>query len=120
MLILLRWLTGTRLGLLPLMSLGPATAALTSWQIPPSRSRLQIAYIAATGVIAAAAGLVSEELDSASRPHETAMFAAISVMTALGVVIARRQWQTEAELLRARCLADAVQGVILRPLPARI
>ena len=101
-------LAGPRIGFLPLLSLGPALAAVS---YRPSRT-------AFTGGLAlglcALLGLYDGRLDS--RPGTVAL-ATVFGVTAAGLLASAGRQRRERELASVRTVAEVAQRVLLRPVP---
>lgn len=100
--------TGPGVGLLPLVSLGPAFAGLTGgWR-----------RTVAIGVVAVALCLVLSAYDGlfGTRRGFTALLSVAGV-TAAGLAAAVRRQRREAELASVRSIAEVAQRVLLRPVP---
>ncbi|MFD5385591.1 PP2C family protein-serine/threonine phosphatase [Streptomyces sp. NPDC127074] len=100
--------TGPGVGLLPLVSLGPAFAGLTGgWR-----------RTVAIGVIAVALCLMLSAYDGlfGTRRGFTALLSVAGV-TAAGLAAAVRRQRREAELASVRSIAEVAQRVLLRPVP---
>ncbi|MFG2139719.1 PP2C family protein-serine/threonine phosphatase [Streptomyces sp. NPDC048650] len=101
-------LVGPGLGLLPLVSLGPAFAGLVGgW-----RRTALVGLIAA--VLCTGLGLYSELFEG--RRGLTALLTVAGV-TAAGVVASVMRQRREAELASVRSIAEVAQRVLLRPVP---
>ncbi|MEU9115786.1 PP2C family protein-serine/threonine phosphatase [Streptomyces sp. NPDC048483] len=99
---------GPGIGLLPLVSLGPAFAGLVGgW-----RRTVLVGLIAA--VLCVGLGLYSEVFEGRRGP--TALLTVAGV-TAAGVVAAVMRQRREAELASVRSIAEVAQRVLLRPVP---
>ncbi|HWG63228.1 MAG TPA: PP2C family protein-serine/threonine phosphatase [Streptosporangiaceae bacterium] len=103
------FLAGPSVGFLPLLSLGPALAAV-------SRRPAQTALV---GGLALMLGLLLATYDHRleSRPGFIA-FATIFGATAAGVVASAGRHRREQELADVRAVAEVAQRVVLRPVPA--
>ncbi|AGP53272.1 hypothetical protein M271_08260 [Streptomyces rapamycinicus NRRL 5491] len=101
-------LSGPGVGLLPLVSLGPAFAGLTGgwWRT------------AAIGVVAVVLCLGLSAFDGlfGTRRGFTALLSVAGV-TAAGLAAAVRRQRREAELASVRSIAEVAQRVLLRPVP---
>ncbi|WP_225850606.1 PP2C family protein-serine/threonine phosphatase [Streptomyces sp. HPF1205] len=99
---------GASVGLLPLVSLGPAFAGLAgTW--------VRTAVIGALAV-AIACGLGAVDGLFAERRGFAAIGAVVGV-TVAGVIAALTRQRREAELANVRSIAEAAQRVLLRPVP---
>ena len=104
-------LAGPGVGFLPVLSLGPALAAI---------SRLPLAT-ALIGALALACGVilaVYDDLD-ASRRGVIAL-GTIAGVTAAGVIASAGRRRRERELADFKAIADAAQQILLRPVPPAI
>jgi serine phosphatase RsbU (regulator of sigma subunit) len=115
----MRYLLGPRLGLLPMMVLAPPLAALVAGQIKLSWNHHRAIYIAAAGIAAVFVSWASQVLEGVLRPTEITSFVSIAAVTAVSLMISYHQRRTDIDLAHAQLVADIVQGVILRPVPAR-
>jgi Stage II sporulation protein E (SpoIIE) len=104
-------LAGPRVGFLPLLSLGPALAAVS----------LRPAPTALVGALALAVCLPLAAYDGllGSRPGVTAL-ATIAGITVAGAVASAGRYRRERELADVTAVAEAAQRVLLRPVPRRI
>ncbi|WP_432037924.1 PP2C family protein-serine/threonine phosphatase [Streptomyces cucumeris] len=103
-------ITGPGVGLLPLVSLGPAFAGLTGgWR--------RTAFIGAAA-IALCLGLSAYDGLLGTRRGLTALLSVVGV-TAAGLAAAVRRQRREAELASVRSIAEVAQRVLLRPVPQR-
>lgn len=104
-------LAGPAVGLLPLLSVAPALAAV-SW--PP----------AGTAVIGAAAlaagGLLTTYDNVIATTRGMTDLIAIAGVTAAGVIGSAVRRRRERELADVQAVAEAAQQILLRPVPARI
>jgi serine phosphatase RsbU (regulator of sigma subunit) len=109
---LLRILNGPGFGLLPLLAVGPASAAAVG-------GRLFTLCVGATA--AAQNGLIAFDAD-ADTPTKTVVisFCAIAGVTAFAVLAAHIRLRRERELAAVRAIADVTQRVVLRPVPDRV
>ena len=114
-----RSLTGPAVGLLPLMALAPSLAALTAWQLPPLRHQRAV-YVAAAGVAAVAAAILSDYAQEGPESREIATLIAVVLITLVSAAITCHQQRTDVALAHTKAVADMAQDVILRPLPHRI
>ena len=104
-------LAGPRVGFLPVLSLGPALAAI-------SRRPLPTALI---GVLALGCGaLLATYDDLASSRRGVITLATIAGVTAAGVIASAGRRRRERELANFKAIADAAQQILLRPVPPRI
>ena len=104
-------LAGPRVGSLPVLSPGPALAAISS---RPLATALIGALALACGVILA----VYDDLD-ASRLGVIAL-GTIAGVTAAGVIASAGRRRRERELADFKAIADAAQQILLRPVPRTI
>jgi serine phosphatase RsbU (regulator of sigma subunit) len=104
-------LAGPGVGFLPVLSLGPALAAI-------SRPPLPTALI---GMLALACGVLLAFYDdlAASRRGVIAL-TTIAGVTAAGVIASAGRRRRERELADFKAIADAAQQILLRPVPGRI
>ncbi|MFE9257654.1 PP2C family protein-serine/threonine phosphatase [Streptomyces sp. NPDC006879] len=101
---------GPEVGLLPLVSLGPAFAGLVGgWRRTAAVGALALTLCGLLGVYDALLG---------ERRGYTAM-AAVAGVTAAGVAAAVMRQHREAELASVRSIAEVAQRVLLRPVPRR-
>ncbi|HUB42900.1 MAG TPA: PP2C family protein-serine/threonine phosphatase [Streptosporangiaceae bacterium] len=102
---------GPAYGFLPLLSLGPALAAVL---LSPARTAL-------VGALAAVVSLPLAGYDGllGSR-HAAVALATIAGVTAAGAVASASRLRRERELASVKAVADAVQRVLLRPVPGRV
>ena len=99
---------GASVGLLPLVSLGPAFAGLVgSWERTVVIGALAVAVVCALGV---ADGLFAERRGFAA-------VGAVVGVTVAGVIAAVTRQRREAELANVRSIAEVAQRVLLRPVP---
>jgi serine phosphatase RsbU (regulator of sigma subunit) len=104
-------LTGPGAGFLPVLSLGPALAAI-------SRPPLPTALI---GMLALACGAflaAHEGLDDFGQ--EVIALSSIVGVTAAGVIASAGRRRRERELADVKAIADATQSILLRPVPRKI
>ncbi|MET9360654.1 PP2C family protein-serine/threonine phosphatase [Streptomyces sp. NPDC006632] len=101
-------IAGPTVGLLPLVSLGPAFAGLVGgWR-----------RTVAAGVIALAAGVgLGIYSDLFEERRGFASLAAVAGVTAVGVAGSVMRQRREAELAGMRSIAEVAQRVLLRPVP---
>ncbi|MCL2581194.1 MAG: SpoIIE family protein phosphatase, partial [Streptosporangiales bacterium] len=104
-------LGGPGVGLLPLLSVAPALAAV-SWP-PAGTAMIGAAAVAAGGILTAYDGLISTQ-------RGVTDLIAIAGVTAAGVVGSAVRRRRERELADVQAVAEAAQQILLRPLPARI
>jgi Stage II sporulation protein E (SpoIIE) len=99
---------GASVGLLPLVSLGPAFAGLVgSWERTVVIGALAVAVVCALGV---ADGLFAERRGFAA-------VGAVVGVTVAGVIAAVTRQRREAVLANVRSIAEVAQRVLLRPVP---
>jgi Stage II sporulation protein E (SpoIIE) len=102
---------GPSLRLLPLLSLSPALGAVS----------LSPRSTAMTGVVAGLACLPLAAYDGVLETQRTAIaIAAVAGVTGTGVVASLGRLRRERELADARAVADAMQRILLRPVPERL
>lgn len=103
-------LTGPEVGLLPLMSLGPALAPVFSG---PGRTLL-------TGAVAVAAGVLLSLAEGQLGAQQSAIaYVAIAGVTAAGMAASAARQRRERELAAARAAADVTRRVLLREIPVQ-
>lgn len=104
-------LAGPSVGFVPMLSLGPALAAISR---PPSPTAL-------IGTLALGCGVVLASYDSlfADRRGVIAL-STIAGVTAAGVIASAARRRRERELADFKAIADAAQQILLRPVPRRI
>ena len=104
-------LAGPGVGFLPVLSLGPALAAISRRPLPT----------AVIGVLALACGAILAVYDNldASRRGVIAL-GAIAGVTAAGVIASAGRRRRERELADFKAIADAAQQILLRPVPRTI
>jgi Stage II sporulation protein E (SpoIIE) len=99
---------GQSVGLLPLVSLGPAFAGLVgTWLRTAVIGALAVAVVCALGVVD---GLFAERRGFAA-------IGAVVGVTVAGVIAAVTRQRREAELANVRSIAEVAQRVLLRPVP---
>lgn len=104
-------LTVPGVAFLPVLSLGPALAAI-------SRPPLPTALI---GLLALACGVFLAIHDDLADSHRGVIaLAAIAGVTVAGVVASAGRRRRERELADFKAIADAAQQILLRPVPRRI
>jgi serine phosphatase RsbU (regulator of sigma subunit) len=104
-------LVGPGVGFLPLLSLGPALAAI-------SRPPLPTALI---GMLALSCGVLLAFYDGlAANRRGVIALGAIAGVTVAGVIASAGRRRRERELADFRAIADAAQQILLRPVPRRI
>lgn len=110
--VLVRLMTGPGYGLLPLLAVGPASAAAFGGRL---------FTLAVGGTAAVQNGLIA--LDGNARtPADTVVvsFFAIAGVTAFAVLASHIRLRRERELSEVRAIADVTQRVVLRPVPDRV
>jgi hypothetical protein len=104
-------LAGPGVGFLPVLSLGPALAAI-------SRRPLATALI---GVLALACGVLLAFYDDLAGSRRGAIaLGAIAGVTVAGVIASAGRRRRERELADFKAIADAAQQILLRRVPCRI
>jgi serine phosphatase RsbU (regulator of sigma subunit) len=104
-------LAGPGVGFLPVLSLGPALAAI-------SRPPLPTALI---GMLALVCGLLLAFYDDlADSRRGVIALGAIAGVTVAGVIASAGRRRRERELADFKAIADAAQQILLRPVPRRI
>lgn len=104
-------LAGPQIGLLPLLSLGPALAPVA---LGPARTAL-------TGVLAIVLGLLLAAYDGIGFSLRAVVAAAtITGVTAAGVIASAARQRKEQELVNVRAVADVAQQVLLRQVPQQV
>jgi len=104
-------LAGPQIGLLPLLSLGPALAPVS---LGPARTVL-------TGGLAVVLSLLLAGYDGIGLTvHAVVAVATIAGATAAGVLASAARQRGERELVNVRAVADVAQRVLLRQVPRRV
>ena len=104
-------LAGPQVGLLPLLSLGPALAPVT---LGPARTVL-------TGGLAIVLSLLLAAYDGIGfSPRAVVAVTTIIGVTAAGVIASAARQRREQELVNVRAVADVAQQVLLRQIPQRV
>jgi serine phosphatase RsbU (regulator of sigma subunit) len=104
-------LAGPQVGLLPLLSLGPALAPVT---LGPARTVL-------TGGLAIVLSLLLAVYDGIGFSlHTVVAVATIVGVTGAGVVASAARQRKDQELVNVRAVADVTQRVLLRQVPRRV
>ncbi len=104
-------LAGPDVGFLPVLSLGPALAAI-------SRRPLPTALI---GVLALGLGMLLAFYDNlAGSRRGVIALTAIAGVTIAGVIASEGRRRRERELANFKAIAEAAQQILLRPVPPRI
>jgi serine phosphatase RsbU (regulator of sigma subunit) len=109
---LMRLMSGPGYALLPLLAVGPASAAAVGGRL---------FTLCVGGTAAAQDGLIA--LDSgANTPAQTVgiSFGAIAGVTVFALVASHIRLRRERELTEVRAVADVTQRVVLRPVPDRV
>jgi serine phosphatase RsbU (regulator of sigma subunit) len=104
-------LAGPGVGFLPMLSLGPALAAI-------SRPPLPTALIGMLALICGALLAVYDGVSGSGR--EAVALSAIAGVTVAGVLASTERGRRETELADFKAIADAAQQILLRPVPSRI
>jgi serine phosphatase RsbU (regulator of sigma subunit) len=108
---LLRTVFGPGYGLLPLLAIGPASAAAVGGTL----------YTLAVGVVAAGQGALMNVLLDHTMPSTLVVsFTAIAGVTIGGAAASHIRRRRERELTDVQAVADVTQRVLLRPVPARV
>lgn len=104
-------LAGSQIGLLPLLSLGPALAPVA---LGPARTAL-------TGGLAIVLGLLLAGYDGIGFSLRAVVtFTTIVGVTAAGVIASAARQRKEQELVNVRAVADVAQRVLLRQVPQQV
>src|SRR5215469_12628971 len=111
-LLVVPFLVGPGHGLLPLLAVGPATAAALGG----------VMYTVAAGIVALAVEtvLLIDLLPAGPTRQAEAGLAAIVGVTIAGAVTAHFRRRRDLELRDVRTIADVTQRVLLRPLPGQV
>lgn len=104
-------LAGPGVGFLPVLSLGPALAAI-------SRKPLATALIGMLALACAVLLAFYDDLDGSRRA--VIALSAIAGVTVAGVIASAGRRRRERELADFKAIADAAQQILLRPVPRRI
>lgn len=107
---LVRLINGPGFGLLPLLAVGPASAAAVG-------GRLFTLSVGATAAVEN--GLIAFEADTPAKPVVIS-FGAIAGVTVFAVLASHIRLRRERELAEVRAVADVAQRVVMRPLPDRV
>jgi len=109
---LLRLVTGPGYGVLPLLAVGPASAAAVGGRL---------FTLSVGGTAAAQNGLIAFE-PGADTPAKALLvsFSAIAGVTVFAVLASHIRLRRERELAEVRAVADITQRVVLRPVPDRV
>jgi serine phosphatase RsbU (regulator of sigma subunit) len=103
--------TGPQIGLLPVLSLGPALAPVA---LGPARTML-------TGVLAMLLSLLLTALDGLwFTAHAAIALATVAGVTLAAIVASAARQSKERELINVRAVADVAQRVLLHQLPRRV
>ena len=102
---------GPQVGLLPLLSLGPALAPVS---LGPSRTVLTGGLAIVLSVLLASYDRIGLSL------HTIVAFATIIGVTAAGVIASAARQRRERELVDIRAVADVAQRVLLRRVPRQV
>lgn len=109
---LLRLMLGPDFGLLPLLSIGPVSAAAVGGRL---------FTLGVGGTAAAQDGLISYDLDTNTPAKAIAIsFGAIAGVTLFALLASHIRLRRERELIAVRAVADVTQRVVLRPVPDRV
>lgn len=109
---LLRLTTGPGSGLLPLLAIGPASAAAVGGPL---------FTVGVGGLAAVLNGLIAFDMGAnASAKTVVVSFCAIAGVTVFAVLASHIRLRRERELTEVRAVADVTQRVVLRPLPDRV
>jgi serine phosphatase RsbU (regulator of sigma subunit) len=104
-------LAGPTVGFLPVLSLGPALAAISCGPLPT-------ALIGTMALVSGALLAVYDNLADSRRG--VIALCAITGVTIAGVIASAVRRQRERELADFKAIADAAQQILLRPVPRRI
>jgi serine phosphatase RsbU (regulator of sigma subunit) len=108
----LRLITGPGFGLLPLLAVGPASAAAVG-------GRMFTLWVG--GTAAAQGGLIAFDADpNPSAKTVVVSFSAIAGVTVFALLASHIRLRRERELAEVRAVADITQRVVLRPVPDRV
>jgi serine phosphatase RsbU (regulator of sigma subunit) len=109
---LLRLISGPGYGLLPLLAVGPASAAAVGGRL---------FTLCVGGTAAVQNGLMAFDAD-ADHPAKAIVvsFGAIAGVTVFAVLTSHIRLRRERELAEVRAVADVTQRVVLRPVPDRV
>jgi serine phosphatase RsbU (regulator of sigma subunit) len=109
---LLRLMSGPGYGLLPLLAVGPASAAAVGGRL---------FTLSAGGTAAVLNGLIAFDVD-ANTPARVVVisFSAIAGVTVFALLASDIRLRRERELTEVRAVADVAQRVVLRPVPERV
>jgi serine phosphatase RsbU (regulator of sigma subunit) len=102
---------GPEAGLLPLLSLGPAFAAVSSG----------LRKTAVVGIVALAlCAVLAWSQDMGSLAQDSLDFATVAGVTAAAVIASAVRQRRERELAEIRAIAEVAQRVLLRPMPPKL
>ncbi len=104
-------LAGPQVGLLPLLSLGPALAPVA---LGPARTMLTGALATALSALLAVYDRIGFSL------HAVVAFTTIAGVTAAAVIASAARQRKERELVNVRAVADVAQRVLLHRVPRRL
>jgi serine phosphatase RsbU (regulator of sigma subunit) len=109
---LLRLISGPGYGLLPLLAVGPASAAAVGGPL---------FTLCVGGTAAVQSGLIAFDVD-ANTPVKAFVisFTAIAGVTVFALLASHIRLRRERELTEVRAVADVAQRVVLRPVPDRV
>ena len=109
---LLRLINGPGFGLLPLLAVGPASAAALGGRV---------FTLCVGGTAAVLDGLIAFDADTNTTTRGIVVsFTAIAGVTAFAVLASHIRIRRERELAEVRTIADVTQRVLLRPVPDRV
>ncbi len=102
---------GGRSGMLPVLSLGPAFAAVVGG----------FRYTLISGAVAVVlCGALATYQDLTASRQDTLAFATVAGVTLAGVIASAGRQRRDRELTQIRAIAEATQQVLLRPVPDRV
>lgn len=108
----MRLITGPGFGLLPLLAVGPASAAAVGGRL---------FTLCVGGTAAVLDGLIAFDVDAGTPAKTVAIsFGAIAGVTIFAVLASHIRLRRERELAEVRAVADVTQRVLLRPVPDRV
>jgi serine phosphatase RsbU (regulator of sigma subunit) len=109
---LLRLMSGPGYGLLPLLAVGPASAAAVGGRL---------FTLSVGGAAAVQNGLIAFDADANTPAMALAVtFSAIAGVTVFAALASHVRLRRERELTEVRAVADVTQRVVLRPVPDRV
>ena len=109
---LLRLINGPGYGLLPLLAIGPASAAAVGGRL---------FTLCVGGTAAVQDGLIAFDVDANTSAKSVVIsFSAIAGVTFFALLASHVRLRQERELAEVRAVADITQRVLLRPVPDRI